>query len=122
LNSSCLSLFCLAGTSYNQNQNNNHINPIAPVMIKAQRQPYCMAINGTVSGAMIAPMFVPELKIPVANALSRLGNHSAIALIADGKFPDSVKPKKPLATKNPVVLFTSACPIAATLQRNNDNA
>ena len=53
----------------------------------------------------MAPMFVPELKIPVAKALSFLGNHSAMAFIADGKFPDSVIPKKPLETKKPVVRF-----------------
>jgi hypothetical protein len=50
---------------------------------------------------MIAPIFDPELKIPVANALSFLGNHSAVALIAAGKLPASVMPKKILAILKP---------------------
>ena len=77
---------------------------MAPVMIKAQRQLSASAINGTVKGAMIAPMLVPELKIPVASARSFLGNHSAVALMAAGKFPDSVTPKAARAIKNPPVL------------------
>jgi len=36
---------------------------------------------GTTIGAMTAPMFVPALKRPVANARSRRGNHSATVLI-----------------------------------------
>ena len=39
------------------------------------------------SGAMTAPMFAPALKIPVARARSRRGNHSATVLMAAGKFP-----------------------------------
>jgi len=42
-------------------------------------------------------MFVPELKIPVANARSLRGNHSATALIAAGKFPASPSPRTNLA-------------------------
>src|SRR3984885_2529244 len=42
-------------------------------------------------------MFVPELKIAVASALSLLGNHSATALMAAGKFPDSPNPRTNLA-------------------------
>jgi len=34
----------------------------------------------------IAPVFVPALKMPVASARSFLGNHSATALMAPGKF------------------------------------
>jgi len=41
---------------------------------------------------MIAPVFVPALKMPVANARSFLGNHSATALMAPGKFADSATP------------------------------
>ncbi len=40
---------------------------------------------GTASGAMMAPMFEPELKMPVANARSRRGNHSATVLMRRGK-------------------------------------
>src|SRR6476661_2565258 len=64
----------------------------------------------------MAPILEPELKMPVARALSFLGNHSAVVLIAAGKLPDSVKPKAALATKKPRVDFTKACPIAAILQ------
>ena len=66
---------------------------------------------------MIAPIFDPLLKIPVANARSFLGNHSAVALIAAGKFPDSVIPKKTLAMLNPPTPVAKACQIAATLHK-----
>ena len=57
---------------------------------------------------MIAPMFEPELKMPVANARSRRGNHSATVLIAAGKFPASPSPSANRATANPATLPTSA--------------
>jgi len=44
-------------------------------MIKASCQPQVTAIQGTTSGAIIAPTFVPELKMPVARARSFFGNH-----------------------------------------------
>jgi hypothetical protein len=56
-------------------------------MIKAHCQPQLMRIQGTVNGASIAPIFVPEFHIPVANDLSFLGKYSAVALIAAGKLP-----------------------------------
>ena len=72
------------------NQKISQINPIAPVKINAHCHPNFSAINGTVSGAMIAPIFDPELKIPVARALSFLGNHSAVALIAAGSVTNGI--------------------------------
>ena len=42
--------------------------------------------------AIMAPKFEPLLKIPVANARSRLGNHSATVLIDAGKLPASPMP------------------------------
>src|ERR1700722_8975044 len=48
--------------------------------------------QGTNSDAAIAPRFEPELKMPVAKALSRFGNHSATVLIDAGKLPPSPKP------------------------------
>ena len=60
------------------------------MMIKAQSQPQFFCIHGTVRGASMAPTFVPELKIPVANDLSFFGKYSAVALIAAGKFPATV--------------------------------
>src|SRR5436305_218961 len=46
-------------------------------------------------------MFEPALKIPVANARSRPGNHSATVLIDAGKLPDSPRPSANLAALNP---------------------
>ena len=63
----------------------------------------------------MAPMFAPELKIPVANALSFLGNHSATVLMAAGKLPASVKPNAVLATPKPKTLLANACPTADKL-------
>lgn len=93
----------------------SHIKPKELVIINAHFHPQATTINGTDNGAMMAPMFVPELKIPVAKARSFFGNHSATVFIADGKFPDSVKPRNERATINPKVLLTKACPIAAKL-------
>jgi hypothetical protein len=53
--------------------------------------------------------------MPAANARSLRGNHSAAALIADGKFPASPSPRKNRAAAKPATLETSACDIAATL-------
>ena len=58
------------------------------------RQPHAIVIIGTTSGATSAPMFVPELKIPVASARSFFGNHSATVLIAAGKFPGFTEAEK----------------------------
>src|SRR5439155_9348264 len=41
---------------------------------------------------------VPELSRPVANARSRLGNHSATVLMATGKLPASPRPSAARAT------------------------
>src|SRR6476469_707669 len=98
------------------NQNINHINPRRPVIIKAHCQPQLSAMNGTESGAAIAPMLEPELKMPVANALSFLGNHSATVLIAAGKFPASLTPKTERTTPKPKTPFAKAWQTAATLQ------
>ena len=56
---------------------------------------------GTTIGVMIAPMFVPALKRPVANARSERGNHSATVLMAAGKLPDSPRPRAKRAAMNP---------------------
>jgi hypothetical protein len=61
-------------------------------------------------------MLVPALKIPVANALSFFGNHSATAFIAAGKFPASPIPKPIRAKLKPETLFAMACSIPARLQ------
>src|SRR4029077_4679070 len=98
----------------------SQIKPRAPVKRKAHCQPIFSAINGTQRGAAIAPILAPELKIPVAKALSFLGNHSATVLMAAGKLPASLIPKAALATPKPKVPFTKACPIAERLHNNID--
>ena len=82
-------------------------------MIKAACQPKLSAIIGTSNGATIAPIFEPELKIPVAKALSLRGNHSEMVLMAAGKLPDSPIPSANLATPNPIGVRAKACDIAA---------
>ena len=65
---------------------------------------------------MIAPTFEPELNSAVAYARSPGGNQSATTLIADGKFPPSPTPSAKRAVRKPLIVPTSACPMAATLQ------
>ncbi len=62
--------------------------------MNAQYQPYVIVIQGTTSGVTSAPTFVPELKMPVASARSRFGNHSATVLIDAGKLPASPSPSR----------------------------
>ena len=88
-----------------------------PVKTKAAGQPNVTVTQGTTAGATTAPMLAPELKMPVARALSLLGNHSATVFMAEGKFPASARPKEALATPNPKADRASAWPLAATLQR-----
>jgi hypothetical protein len=63
-------------------------------------------------GPTIEATLVPALKIPVANARSRLGNHSATDLMAAGKLPDSPKPsiprQKPRFSGEPVRAWKAA--------------
>src|ERR1017187_139148 len=103
-------------------QSKSHKKPTAPVRIKAYCHPIFSAIHGTVSGVITAPILVPELKIPVANARSFLGNHSLTVLIAAGKLPASLKPNAERAMPNPNELLAMACPIAARLQARIDKA
>src|SRR5687767_13344249 len=50
-------------------------------------------MRGTSNGVARAPIFVPELKIPVARARSFFGNHSATVFMDAGKFPASPRPR-----------------------------
>src|SRR5262249_26256122 len=63
-------------------------------MTNAQYHPNAAVMYGTVIGVTTAPMFVPALNNPVANARSLRGNHSATVLIAAGKLPDSPSPSR----------------------------
>ena len=70
-------------------------------MTNAQYHPKRAVMIGTTIGVITAPMFVPALKRPVANARSRRGNHSATVLIAAGKFPDSPSPSRNRTNRKP---------------------
>src|SRR5690625_4886546 len=77
-----------------------------------QLMPSSITNKGRTSGMIVAPTLVPELKIPVAKALSFLGNHSATVLIQEGKFPASPIPKPNRAIEKPIQLkdlVTAAC-------------
>jgi len=90
--------------------------------MKHDCQPKVNAIQGITAGAIRAPAFVPALKMLVAKARSRFGNHSATALMAEGKLPASPKPSADRAAMNPVKLPTSAWAAAAKLQAMMDTA
>src|SRR5437763_7446087 len=107
---------CSSGRRYNKSHAISHRKPSAPVAMNAARQLQVKVIHGTTSGVTSAPMFVPELKIPVASARSFLGNHSATVLIAAGKLPASPRPSAALATPKPNAERASAWAIAARLQ------
>src|SRR5437867_12234837 len=100
---------------YRASHSTNHKKPSDPVTTNAQRQPQFSAINGTMSGVRIAPVFVPALKMPVARARSSLGNHSPTLLIAPGKLADSPRPSSARAAENAAVVRAKAWPIAARL-------
>ena len=76
--------------------------------MKAICQPHRTAIKGTAIGATMAPILVPELNIPVARALSRLGNHSATVLMEAGKFADSPTPSMNRQKLNPAAELANA--------------
>src|SRR4051812_39913363 len=90
--------------------------PAAPATMKVERQPKWPAMTGIVSGAKTVATEAPELKMEVAKARSRLGNHWAVALMAEGKFPASPKPSPRRAMKKPLMLCTNEWPMAATDQ------
>ena len=114
--------FRFSGTSYIGNQKKSQTNPASPARMKAQRHPKVSAMAGIMAGAMIAPTFVPALKIEVAKARSVFGNHNATALIAAGKLPPSLTPRNTRAAKKPLTEPTSAWLIAAMLHRTMEVA
>src|SRR5512140_925823 len=72
------------------------------------------------AAATTAPMFAPELKIPVVSARSFLGNHSAVALMAAGKLPASLRPRNERATPKPNTDPASACAAAAIVHPTSE--
>src|SRR6185437_5472812 len=113
---------CSAGFRYVVSQMTSQHMLKKPVNTNAQRQPSLAAMSGTTSGATVAPRFEPELKMPVASALSFLGNHSATVLMPAGKLPDSPNPSMNRTTPNPRTDVTSAWLIAETLHNPIDTA
>ena len=85
----------------------------APVTKKTDRQPQCRATNGTINGVTTTATLQPALKIPVASARSFFGNHSAIALMQAGKFPDSPSPRATRAAPKPITEWARAWNMAA---------
>src|ERR1043166_6217762 len=92
---------CDPGGAYSGHQSSSQRKPSAPVATNGAGHPNASVIHGTTSGVTTAPMFVPELKMPVASARSFLGNHSATVLIAAGKLPASPLPRNARATPKP---------------------
>ncbi len=78
---------------YSGIQNTSQTSPNPPVATNAHCQPHRSAIHGTSNGVRIAPVLVPALNIPVANARSLCGNHSATALMDPGKIADGDAPR-----------------------------
>src|SRR5262245_42400871 len=93
---------------------------MAPVATNAQRHPHVTVTHGTTIGASTTPTFVPALKIPVANARSFFGNHSATVLTAPGKLPASPRPSASRARLKPETVLTAAWPMHARLQTITD--
>ncbi len=84
----------LGGALFDHYKALGHIETGYTIMINAASHPQFILIQGTVSGASMAPTFVPELKMPVAKDRSFLGKYSAVAFIAAGKLPASPKANK----------------------------
>ena len=96
-------------------QPTTHSSVSTPVAMKAMRQPNMAAIHGTASGVMIAPTLEPALKMPMASARSRLGNHSLVAASAAGKVPASpsaISRRAPISPRVVVKAAWSMCPAA----------
>ena len=84
--------------------------------MKAICQPSAMVMIGTMKGARIAPTLEPALKMPMASARSRRGNHSAVAARVQGNRPDSPSPMGMRTKVKPTVLVTKACAMCAMVQ------
>src|SRR5262249_35875866 len=112
----------LSGTSYIGSQKKSHRKPARPARTKVHRQPNRMAMAGIIIGAMMAPTLVPALKMDVASARSRRGNHRATALMAEGKLPPSLTPRNVRAAKTPPTEPATAWLGAARLHRAMETA
>src|ERR1035438_1675551 len=69
-------------------------------------------IRGNANGTKSPPTLEPELNKPVARARSRLGNHSAVVLMAAGKLPPSPSPNRIRQIKKPMIALPNRLPIS----------
>src|ERR1017187_5944194 len=90
------------GEEYVFSQTTIHAAEKNPVVRNAYRQPNRTTMKPTIKGIIVGPMLVPELKMPVANERSRLGNHSAVVFTAAGKLPASPSPSRNRTMPNPI--------------------
>ena len=67
-------------------------------------------------GATTAPSVEPLLKIAIANARSRTGNHSATAFAAPGQLPASPMPSRKRNAESCTTERAAACSVEATVQ------
>src|ERR1700722_14583066 len=87
-------------------QRTSHTRPMDPVQMNAACQPQRRVTAAMSMGAMKAEALEPELKMPMALARSSAGNHSVVALMAAGKFPDSPRPRRARQIMKPTTLET----------------
>src|SRR5512133_188293 len=79
-------------------------------------------LQKTISGgATMLPMATPLLKIPMAKARSRTGNHSAITFAAPGQLPASPIPSKNRSEIKLISPRAKACAHAASDQTSIDS-
>ena len=71
---------------------------------------------GKPNGTRIPPTFDPELKMLLASARSRFGNHSVVVLTAAGKLPPSPNARRMRTRKKPPTVLTSEWLMAANPQ------
>jgi hypothetical protein len=91
----------------------SHTKPSSPVTRKLIRHPAQLVANATTGTAITAPIAVPAVKMAVAIERSRVGNHSATVLIADGSVPLSPSPRQKRSTTSPANPIAAACSDAA---------
>ena len=102
------------GNLYSSAQAVSQTKPKAPVARNPARQPQRSAMIETIGAAAIEPSAVPELKMPMARARSRMGNHSLTARIPPVKLPGSNTPSTNRETENWPAVLAKTCSILVT--------
>ena len=80
------------------------------------RQPHFIAMIDTIGAAAIEPKAVPALKMPMASARSRMGNHSLTARTPPVKLPGSNTPSRNRKKENWPTVPAKTCSMLATDQ------